>query len=61
MYSETAAVAYCDVCKGEIYANELVHVIDGFVVCPDWFYDFVFDYFSENLVLAGEYFGKQHL
>ncbi|MGM9520887.1 MAG: hypothetical protein ACI3VB_00225 [Oscillospiraceae bacterium] len=42
----------CDRCHGQLYPNELVHFIDGYLVCPDCFFDFAFDYFSDDLVLV---------
>ena len=46
--------ALCDVCRGEVYSNDLVHVINGFVVCPECFFDYTFDYFSDCLCLGSE-------
>jgi hypothetical protein len=43
-------VGRCDCCGQEIYPDDLVHVIDGFTVCPECFFDFAFDYFSRDLV-----------
>ena len=40
-------VALCDVCGGEVYGEDIVHVIDSFVVCPECFSDFVFEYFED--------------
>lgn len=48
------AVASCDKCGFEVYRGELVHRIDGRIICPDCFFDFAFDYFAESLVLAEE-------
>jgi hypothetical protein len=48
------AVARCDVCFGEIYSGDLAHLIDGFVVCPECFFDFAFDYFADRMVCGGE-------
>ncbi|MBQ8974926.1 MAG: hypothetical protein IJ072_04275 [Oscillospiraceae bacterium] len=42
----------CDICAQDIFRDELVHVIDGFVVCAECFEEFVFDYFSDNMVLG---------
>ena len=44
--------AHCDLCKGEIYAEDLVHVIHGSVICPECFDDFVFSYFAHCLTLG---------
>ena len=46
--------ALCDICRGEVYKNELVHVIDGFVVCAECFSDYTFDYFSGCMMLGSE-------
>ena len=43
-------ISRCDSCGGEIYADELVHVIDGFIICAECFDDYVFDYFASNMV-----------
>lgn len=48
------SVCKCHVCREPVYPYELVHVIDGFVICPDCFFDFAFDYFSDRLILASE-------
>ena len=48
------ASGQCDRCQQEIYADDLVHVIDGYVVCPECFDDFVFDYFIANMCLGSE-------
>ncbi len=40
----------CDVCGMEIGPDELAHLIDGFAVCPDCFFDFCFDYFSGSMM-----------
>jgi len=50
--------ASCDICKGEVYRNELVHVIDGFIVCAECFSDYTFDYFSGCMMLGSEIFEK---
>ena len=44
----------CDRCLQPVYDDDLVHVIDGYVVCPECFDDFAFDYFSANMVLGAE-------
>ena len=46
--------AVCDVCGGDVMPWELVHVIDGFVVCPECFLDFAFGYFEDDLVTGSE-------
>ena len=51
---EEKPVARCDVCRGEVYSGDLVHVINGFVVCPECFFDYTFDYFSDCLFLGSE-------
>ncbi|MBR5381399.1 MAG: hypothetical protein IK136_02130 [Oscillospiraceae bacterium] len=48
------AAALCDVCRGEVWPGDLVHVINGFVVCPECFLDYTFDYFSDCLMLGSE-------
>ena len=48
------ASALCDVCRGEVWPGDLVHVINGFVVCPECFSDYAFDYFSDCLTLGSE-------
>ena len=40
----------CDRCLEKVYPGELVHFIDGYVVCPACFLDFAFDYFFDCLV-----------
>ena len=40
----------CDRCLEEVHPGELVHRIDGFVICPECFLDFAFDYFFDRLV-----------
>ena len=44
----------CGVCGGDIFADELVHLIDGTAVCPDCFFDFSFDYFADKMVCGSE-------
>lgn len=51
---ERPHICRCSVCGGEVYRGELIHYIDGKVVCPDCFFDFTFDYFSDRLCLAEE-------
>lgn|GEM_PF-423674 len=46
--------ARCDICRGEVWPGDLVHVINGFVVCPECFLDYTFDYFSDCLTLGSE-------
>ena len=55
---EEKVVCNCDICSEPIYAYELVHLIDGHIVCPDCFFDFAFDYFSDRLVKASELGGE---
>lgn len=52
MFFPERLAALCDICRGEVYSEDLVHIIDGFIVCPDCFYDFVFSYFEDCLVLG---------
>ena len=47
-------IAGCDCCGGEIYSDELVHLIDGFVICAECFEDYAFGYFEECMVTGGE-------
>ena len=54
------AVLKCDICSEEIYPFELVHNIDGKIICPDCFFDFTFDYFSDRLFLASELRGNTY-
>ena len=51
---KTGVAARCDRCKNDVYAGELVHLIDGYVVCPECFLDFAFDYFEDRLIPAEE-------
>ena len=46
--------ALCDICREGIYAGELVHYIDGYLICPDCFDEFVFDYFADRMFLIDE-------
>ena len=50
----------CDICKSDVYDGELVHCIDGFIVCPDCFLDFAFDYFQDRLVPVSELFDRKN-
>ena len=49
-----APAAICDRCGEEVYTYELVHLIDGFVICAECFDDFVFEYFEDCLMTGGE-------
>ena len=51
---EELPVAKCDSCKGEVYAEELVHLIDGFIICTECFADYTYDYFEPNMVLGSD-------
>ena len=51
---EIKPICRCDLCKGDVFPGELVHFIDGTVICPDCFFDFAFDYFSDKLILSDE-------
>lgn len=53
-YAPEQPIACCDVCKGEIFPDDLVHLIDGFIVCPECFFDFTFDYFADKMVCGRE-------
>ena len=48
----------CDRCLQEVYPGELVHLIEGFVICPECFLDFAFDYFSDCLTEVSELPGR---
>ena len=50
----SAPVLKCDRCGEEIYPYELIHKIDGFIICPDCFDDFAFDYFSDCLMTGSQ-------
>ncbi|MBE6949521.1 MAG: hypothetical protein E7456_06715 [Ruminococcaceae bacterium] len=52
--NEAMPAGICDRCKGEVYAEELVHLIDGFVICAECFPDFAYDYFEPDMVLGGD-------
>jgi len=47
-------VMLCDFCCGEIYKDDLVHYIDGYVICPECFDDFIFDYFADCMITGEE-------
>jgi hypothetical protein len=49
-----AAPLKCDVCFEDVYDEELVHYIDGSIICPECFDDFVFDYFKPQMILVSE-------
>ncbi len=51
-WEEEPPVAKCDSCGGEVYAEELVHLIDGFVICAECFEDYAFKYFEPDMVLG---------
>ena len=51
---EDRPTARCDRCGGEIYENELVHVIDGFVICAECFEEYACEYFESCMVVGGE-------
>ena len=53
-WQDSCPVAECDLCGGEIYADELVHFINGFVICAECFYDYAFEYFSHCMVQGFE-------
>ena len=46
------AILLCDRCQEQVYPDELVHLIDGYIICPECFFDFAFDYFAEDLILV---------
>jgi len=50
---ETPA-AYCSLCGGEVYEDDLAHLIDGYVVCPECFDDFAVEYFSPYFMTGAE-------
>ena len=54
MFFNDMPAALCDICGGEVYGGDLVHVINGFVICPECFWDFVFDYFEDCLTLGSD-------
>ncbi len=45
-------VCRCSICSEPVYRDELVHFIEGRIICPDCFFDFAFDYFSADLIPA---------
>lgn len=47
-------ISKCDCCHGEVFADDLVHFVEGFVICPDCFDDFAFDYFAPFLVTGDD-------
>ena len=51
---ENQPIARCDNCGGEIYDDELVHLIDGFVICAECFEDYAFEYFESCMVTGDE-------
>lgn len=51
-WQEKLPAAKCDNCGGEVYDEELVHLIDGFVICAECFEDYAFEYFEPCMVLA---------
>ena len=51
---EDMSVLKCSSCGGGIYPGELIHFIAGAYICPDCFFDFAFDYFSDCLITAPE-------
>lgn len=53
-------LAVCDVCGEGIYPGELVHQIDGYLICPDCFFDFVFDYFADKMIMIDELKENRH-
>lgn len=52
---DTPPATFCDVCRGEIYEDDLFHLIDGYAVCPECFYDYVFEYFSSCMLSGREF------
>jgi hypothetical protein len=48
------SVFKCDKCRGELYDNELVHLIDGYIICPECFEDFAFEYFEDKMTAVGD-------
>ena len=44
----------CGICLEDIFDGELVHYIDGRIICPECFDDFAFDYFSSQMILVSE-------
>ena len=47
-------VLLCDRCQEQVYPGELVHFIDGYIICPECFFDFAFDYFADDLIEVSE-------
>lgn len=47
-------VIFCDFCRGEIYEDDMIHYIDGFIICPECFDDFVFEYFLDRMMTGGQ-------
>jgi len=52
--SPAGEIALCDRCAGEVYPGDLVHFIDGFIICPECFSDFAFDYFADRMFCGRE-------
>jgi hypothetical protein len=55
--SDTVPAVQCDICQGEVYEEEFVHLIDGYVICPDCFDEFVAAYFASDMVRGKELIG----
>ena len=53
-WNRTEPVANCDLCKGGVFGDELVHFIDGYIICAECFDDFAVDYFESNMILGNE-------
>ncbi|MBQ6539721.1 MAG: hypothetical protein IJL71_01665 [Oscillospiraceae bacterium] len=52
--------AVCDRCGGEIYPEELVHLIDGFIICAECFEDYAYEYFESCMIAAEELTEKRY-